>query len=99
MFLQLTWILPVVNSCSKNPSTHLYKVPQLTVYVRAQTSSIRLNKLHVRDRVVLDTNLGKNADIISASLRVPMNSVASSIVNKRCLESPGVFLQLAGKLN
>ena len=73
MFLQLDWSTPVVNSIDWT-----YKVPQLTVHVRAKTKAITSKELSKerRDRIVSREGYQN----IAAAWKVPKNTVANIIL-------------------
>jgi hypothetical protein len=86
MFQQLDWSPSVGNSidCTLFAKAHtcLYKVPQLTMHVRAKNQAMRSKELSVelRDRIVSRHRFEEWYQNISAALKVPKNTVASVIL-------------------
>ena len=78
VFLQLDWSPPVVNAIDwtwfGKAHTCLYKVPQLTEYVRSKTTPWRSKELSVEHRS------GEGPQKVSAALKVPKNAGASIIL-------------------
>jgi hypothetical protein len=60
--------------------TCIYKVPQLTVHVRAKTKPWGELSVKLRDRIVSRQRSGKGYKTISLALKVPKNIVASIIL-------------------
>ena len=61
----------------KKAHTCLYKIPQLTVHVRARTNEL---SVELQDRIVSRHKSGERDQNISAALKVPKNTVASVIL-------------------
>ena len=101
MFLQLDWSPPVVNSVDwtwfGKAHTCLYKVPQLTVHVRAQTKpwSPRNCLRTSKTGLYRGTDLGKGTKKCLQHWRSQWAQWPPSSINGRSLEPPGLFLELA----
>ena len=105
MFLQLNWSPPVVNSVDwtwfGKAHTCLYKVPQLTVHVRAQTKhEIKGIVCRPPRQDCLEEQIwGKGTEKFLLLWRSQWAQWPPSSVNGRSSEPPGLFLELAGRLN
>ena len=99
MFLQLDWSPPVANSIDwtwfGKAHTCLYKGPTVDSACQSKNQAIRLKELsvEVRDRIVSRQRSGEGHQNISAALKVPKNTVASSFLNGRSLETSRNFIE------
>ena len=101
MFLQLNWSPPVINSIDWTwlgiANTCLYKVPQLTVHVRAnskpwgQRNYLQTSETGLCQDIDLENGTEKSL-LLSRSQRAQW---PPSFVNGRCLKPPSIFLDLA----
>ena len=103
MFLQLDWSPPVINSidCTWFGKAHTcqYKVPQLTVHVRAKTKPWGLTNSPYSSETVLwrRTDLGKGTKTCMQHWRTPRTQWPSIL--KGSFEPPRLFLELAARPN
>ena len=94
MFLQLDWIPPVVNSIDwtllGKAHTCLYKVTQLTVYVRSKTKPWGRRNCPLRSEAGLcKLRFGEGYQKMSAALKVSKNTVVFIILELCQIEQSG----------
>ena len=101
MFLLLDWSPPVLNSIDwtwfGKAHTCPYKVPQLTVHVRAKTKPRGQRNCSQSSETGLcrGTDLGKDTKTFLQHWRFPRTQWPPSFLNGRSLELPRLFLELA----
>ena len=105
MFLQLNWSPPVINSIDWTwlgiANTCLYKVPQLTVHVRAnskpwgQRNYLQTSETGLCQGIDLEKGTEKSLQLY----RSQRAQWPPSFVNGRSLEPPRIFLDLAARPN
>jgi hypothetical protein len=99
MFLQLDWSPPVVNSIDltwfEKAHTCLYKVPQLTVHVRAKTKTWGQRNCPYSSETGLcrGTDLGKGTKTFLQHWRSPRTQCPPSFLNGRSLKTPRLILE------
>ena len=73
----------------------------MTVHVREKPQAKRVKEVSIelRDRIVSWHRSGEGYQKMSAALKVPENTVASSFLNERSLEPSRLFLELAARSN